>query len=48
VAPGRTYFDIARFELQAEALLQAPVDVILSETESAAVLAGRPLAGPPP
>lgn len=35
IAAGQTYLDVARFELEAEAVLQAGVSVILSETETA-------------
>jgi len=35
IAHGRTYLDIARFELAAEGLLQAGVSVILTGTETA-------------
>lgn len=46
ITPGRTYFDIARFELEAETMLGAAVDIIPAQTPSAAVLAGRPLTAP--
>lgn len=36
VEKGRTYFDVAGFELQAESLMGARVDVILAQTPSAA------------
>jgi hypothetical protein len=43
IADGRTYLDVARFEIEAEAVLQAGVSVILSATESAARLDRGPL-----
>ena len=43
IAAGMTYLDVSRFELEAEAVLQAGVSVILSETETAARLDRGPL-----
>ncbi|MDE3202902.1 MAG: hypothetical protein KGQ66_01620 [Acidobacteriota bacterium] len=43
IAEGQTYLDVARFELEAEAVLQAGVSVILSDTETATRLDGGPL-----
>lgn len=43
VAPGRTYFDMARFELEAESLLKASVALVSSDAPAAAVMAGAPL-----
>ena len=39
----RTYFDVAHFELEAEAVLRASVHVVASGAPSAANLAGREL-----
>jgi hypothetical protein len=36
IAGGRTYLDVARFELDAEAVVQAGVSVLLSGTDRAA------------
>ena len=38
IAEGMTYLDVARFGLEAEAVLQASVSVVLSETETASRL----------
>lgn len=38
IAAGMTYFDVVRFELEAEAVLQAEVSVIISATDTAARL----------
>lgn len=43
IAAGMTYLDVSRFELEAEAVLQAGVSVILSETETATRLDRGPL-----
>jgi hypothetical protein len=43
IAEGKTYLDVARFELEAETVLQAGVSVILSETETASRLDRGPL-----
>ena len=43
VAPGHTYFDLARFELEAESLLGAALAVIPSSAPAAAGMAGAPL-----
>lgn len=43
VASGRTLLDVARFELEAEAVLQAVVSVISSRSEYAARAESRPL-----
>jgi hypothetical protein len=43
IAGGKTYLDVARFEIEAEAVLQAAVSVILSETETASRLDRGPL-----
>jgi len=43
IAEGMTYLDVARFELEAEAVLQAGLSVILSETETATRLDRGPL-----
>ena len=40
---GRTLLDIARFEIEAQALLQARVSVISSRSELASKVASRPL-----
>lgn len=45
VANGRTYFDIARFELEAEAVLRAAVHVVSSGADAAPAIAGRELGG---
>jgi hypothetical protein len=42
---GRTYLDVARFELDAEAVIQARVSVLLSGTELAARSDRGPLVG---
>lgn len=34
ITPGRTYFDVAGFELEAESLIGESVDVILSGTSA--------------
>lgn len=43
VARGRTYFDIAAFELEAEPLLGAALSVIPSGAPLAPSIAGRPI-----
>lgn len=43
VASGRTYFDVARFELEAEAVLRAAVHVVSSGAEAAPAIVGREL-----
>lgn len=43
IADGKTYLDVARFELEAEAVLEAGVSVILSQTETATRLDRGPL-----
>lgn len=43
IEKGRTYFDVAGFELEAENLLQAGVSVVLSGTEFAAQVDRGPL-----
>lgn len=37
IASGRTYLDVARFELDAQSVLGGSVDVMLSGTEAAAL-----------
>lgn len=46
VAEGRTLLDIARFEIEAQAILQARVSVVSSRTELASRLDSRPLLAP--
>lgn len=43
VTEGRTYLDVARFEIEAECVLRASVSVILAGTESASLLDRGPL-----
>ena len=43
IAAGNTYLDVARFEIEAEAVLRAAVSVVLSETETAYRLDRGPL-----
>ena len=43
IDPGRTLLDVARFEIEAQGLLQARVSVISSRSELASQLASRPL-----
>jgi hypothetical protein len=43
VEPGRTYFDIGQFELEAESLLGSGLFVVGSGAPSAAHIAGAPL-----
>ena len=48
VEPGRTYLDLARFELEAEALLGAGVTVVSSDATRAREITGAPLEPPKP
>ncbi len=43
VEPGRTYMDLARFELEAEALLAARLTVLSADAPRARQIAGAPL-----
>ena len=43
VEPGRTYLDLARFELEAEALLGAGVTVVSSDAPRGREITGAPL-----
>ncbi|MEP6461818.1 MAG: hypothetical protein ABJC62_00045 [Frankiaceae bacterium] len=44
IEQGKTYLDVARFELEAEGVLRAGVSVVLSKTDTAARLDRGPLA----
>lgn len=46
VAKSRTLLDIARFEIEAQAVLQAGVSVISSRAELASLVDSRPLVVP--
>jgi hypothetical protein len=46
VEAGRTYFDLARFEMEARALLDHDVALVASDAPAAADLSGEPLASP--
>ena len=43
ITEGRTLLDVARFEIEAQAVLRARVEVISSRAELAATLNSRPL-----
>lgn len=47
VEPGRTYLDVARFELEAESLIGARIWVVPSGAPSAKEIAGRPISTSP-
>lgn len=47
VAAGRTLLDIARFENEAQAVLQASVSIVSSRTELASQIDKRPLSATP-
>jgi len=43
VEPGRTYFDLARFEMEVRSILGHDVAVVSTDTSFAAEIAGPPL-----
>lgn len=43
VEPGRTYFDLARFEMEVQSILGHDVAVVSTDTPLAAEIAGPPL-----